>query len=262
MEPTVVIIVALFGLLVGSFLNVAIARLPEKDPEKRSLGGRSRCPKCGYTIAGFDNIPVISWLLLRGRCRNCGEPISARYPLVELLTAVLWAAVAAASDDWRTVVAGLVFMTILVPVTFIDIDHQIIPNRITYPGVLIGLALSIGLGPQARFFSHDRWWLEVLLSTILGSGFLLIAALIKPGGMGLGDVKLAAVEGAFLGAPVAVALFLGFLLGLVPSIYLLARHGAAARKAKIPFGPFLVGGALLGWFWGEQLLRAYLDIGH
>ena len=251
--------VAAFGLVVGSFLNVVIARLPAEEPADRSLGGRSRCPSCRHEIAAYDNIPLISWLILRGRCRSCKAAIPVRYPLVELTTALLWVGVALQSDSWRTVAPGIVFMTLLVPLTWIDLDHQILPNKLTYPGILGGMAMSIGLGPEPRFVSHDRWWLEVIIATVAAGGFLLTAALISPGGMGLGDVKLAAMMGAFLGAPVAVAMFCGFLLGIVPSVYLIARHGRAARKMKIPFGPFLAGGAVIGWFWGAAILDAYLQ---
>ena len=261
MAIIIVIFVTIFGLLIGSFLNVVIARLPAEDKADRSLNGRSRCPKCRATIAGYDNVPLFSWLVLRGKCRSCKASISPRYPLVELLTAVLWGGVALASDDWRTVAPGLVFMTLLVPLTFIDLDHRILPNKLTYPGTLIGLALSIALGPQERFHAHHLWWVEVLVATFAASGFLLIAALIRPGGMGLGDVKLAAMMGAFLGSGVAVAMMSGFLIALVPSLVLFAMHGAKARKMAIPFGPFLAIGSVIGWFWGAQLVDAYLRAG-
>lgn len=253
-----VVWIGLFGLLVGSFLNVVIARLPLEEPADRSIRGRSRCPGCRYEIGWYDNVPVVSWLVLRGRCRRCKRRIPGRYPLVELLTAVLWAAVAAAADSWLTVAPGLLFMTLLVPLTFIDLDHRILPNRLTYPGIVLGLATSIGCGAQPRFVQQGWWWVEVIVAMFAAGGFLLIAALVAPGGMGLGDVKLAAMMGAFLGAPVAVAMFAGFLLGMIPSIYLFARHGRKARKMGIPFGPFLAGGSLIGWFWGPALLDLYL----
>lgn len=261
MEPLVVALVALVGLVIGSFLNVVIVRLPLADPAERSLNGRSRCSRCGTPIAWYDNVPVLSWLVLRGRCRSCRERISMRYPLVEILTAALFAAVAAASDSWSTVVPGLMFMALLVPVVFIDIDVRRIPNVITYPGTLLGLAASIGFGPEPRFVSNEHWWVEVLVATVAGSGFLLVAALAYPGGMGMGDVKLAAMMGAFLGAPVSVALFGGFVIALIPSIALIVMHGSKARKMAIPFGPFLVAGAIGGWFWGAAILDWYLDVG-
>lgn len=258
MAAQIVVFVAAFGLVVGSFLNVVIARLPLENPEDRSLGGRSRCPSCRHVIAWHDNVPVLSWLILRGRCRHCSASIPARYPLVELLTASLWALVAAASADWRTVVPGLVLMSLLVPLTFIDLDHRLLPNRITYPGIVLGLALSIGLGPQPRFVSHDLWWVEVPASAVAAGGVLLLAALARPGGMGMGDVKLATLMGAFLGAPVSVAMFAGFAFALMPSIALLIRHGRRARTMYIPFGPFLAAGAAFGWLLGPAILDMYL----
>ena len=252
------VIAALCGLLVGSFLNVVIARLPADHPPDRSLGGRSRCPSCRNQIAAYDNVPVVSWILLRGRCRACSARIPAQYPLVELLTSVLWAAVAATSSSWQTLLPGIVLMTLLIPLTWIDMHHRILPNRLTYPGIVVGLAMSIGFGPQPRFISQHWWWLEVVISAAAASGFLLVAALIKPGGMGLGDVKLAAMMGAFLGAPVAVAMFASFILALLPSLALIVRHGMAARKLAIPFGPFLAAGTVVGWFWGAAILTAYL----
>ncbi len=256
----------LFGLIVGSFLNVVIVRMPEAENRYRVLNGRSKCPKCGELVRAWQNIPLVSWVVLRGKCRYCKEPIPLRYPLVELLTGVLFAAVAVAGNatvsnlgsSMHTVAPGMVFMSILVAVTFIDLDHKIIPNAITYPGVPIGVAMSIGLGPEPRFASQSHWWIEVLVATVAAAAFLLIAAIIQPGGMGLGDVKLAAVMGAFLGAPVAVAMFAGFIFGLIPSIFLIIRHGKKARKMAIPFGPFLAGGAVVGWFFGAQILDAYL----
>jgi leader peptidase (prepilin peptidase)/N-methyltransferase len=257
-NPEVVAFVALFGLLVGSFLNVVISRLQLVEPEDRDLGGRSRCPQCRAQIAWYDNIPLVSWVVLGAKCRHCKQRIPARYPLVEALTAVLWALVAAASPDWRTVAPGLVLMGLLVPLTFIDLDVRLLPNKLTYPGTVAGLALSIGLGPQHRFQSHHLWWLEVVLSALGAGGFLLAAALIRPGGMGLGDVKLATMMGAFLGAAVAPAMFAGFILALLPSIWLLLRHGRRARKMGIPFGPFLAAGTVLGWFFGHHVLALYL----
>ena len=215
--------------MIGSFLNVVIARLPEKDKEKQSLGGRSRCPKCGAHIRAGDNIPVLSWLILRGKCRDCKQPIAARYPLVEMLNCALWAAVAADAATTGRLVRGVVLMSLLVAITFIDIDHRIIPNRLTGPGTVVGLALSIAFAPQ-----H---WLEFTLSSLCAGAFLLVTALVYPAGMGGGAIKMAAVMGAFLGRAVVIGLFAGFVAGAVVSIFLLVRHGSAARKIKIPFGP-------------------------
>lgn len=171
---------------------------------------------------------------------------------MELLTAVMWACVAAQTDDVLDVVLGITFVTLLIPITFIDLDHRIIPNKISLPGIVIGLGIAIASHPH-------RWW-ELLLSAF-GAGFvLLVVALIKPGGMGMGDVKLVAMMGAFLGKGVIVAMFAGFLLALLPSLFLIARHGKKARKMAIPFGPFLAGGGVIGWFWGIQVLDWYTTL--
>lgn len=251
MEPAVIVAFAVFGLVVGSFLNVVIARLPDPDPDRRKLGGRSRCPSCGHQIAGYDNIPLISYLVLRGRCRSCRTRISPRYPAVELLTALLWAAVAAETDDWWRAVIGVVFMSLLVAITFIDLDHRIIPNVLSLPGTVAGLALGIASDPDRA--------VELVLSSLLPAVFLIVTILIKPGGMGMGDVKLALMMGAFLGRAVVPAMAVGFLLGAVVGLLLIARKGAQARKMKVPFGPFLAVGSVVAWFWGVPLLHAYLS---
>ncbi|MCW2925758.1 MAG: prepilin peptidase [Thermoleophilia bacterium] len=266
-EPTAVgvAIVALFGLLVGSFLNVVIVRRGHDDWEQRTgLNGRSACPKCGHEISWWENIPVLSWLALRGRCRGCRNPISWRYPLVELLTAGLWGAVGATAHGVPELVTGVVLLSVLVPVTFIDLQLQIIPDEVNYAAIWLGFACSLGFGPQDRFAAGAQWWwLEVLLASFGAAAFLLLPTLITRGrGMGAGDVKLVVALGAFLGAPVAVGLMAGFLVALVPSIVLIVVRGVAAgRKSKIPFGPFLAIGGAVGWFVGPQALDAYLRLG-
>jgi leader peptidase (prepilin peptidase)/N-methyltransferase len=256
--PTLLICTGIFGLLFGSFLNVVIVRLPAEDPADRSVNGRSRCPKCGAQIAGYDNIPVLSWLILRGKCRACGEPISARYPLVELLHCGLWGAVMAnAAHGTDTVPAavraaapGLLLMSLLVAITFIDLEHRIIPNRLSIPGTVVGLALGIVADPSR--------WLELLVSALAAGIFLFVTWFIYPKGMGMGDVKMALMMGAYLGTAVVIGLFAGFLLGAVIGVAMIAKNGAAARKNAIPFGPFLAMGTVLAWFWGQDLLDAYL----
>jgi len=256
--------VALFGLLVGSFLNVVIVRRGHVDwQERTSLDGRSGCPKCGHHISWYENIPLFSWIVLRGRCRGCKERISWRYPAVELLTALLWGAVAATSNDIATLVTGVVFLSVLIPITFIDLDLRIIPDEINYVAIYLGFACSLGFGPQDRFAAHEWWWLEVLLSSFGAAAFLLLPALLTQGkGMGMGDVKLAIALGAFLGAPVAPGMFVGFLIALIPSLVLIISRGMKrGRKSAIPFGPFLAMGGGVGWFFGSQLLDAYLNAG-
>jgi leader peptidase (prepilin peptidase)/N-methyltransferase len=257
-------IVGVFGLLIGSFLNVVIVRRGKLDwRERGSIGGRSACPRCGHHIRWYENVPVISWLALRGRCRGCGLPISWRYPVVELVTALLWALIAALASSVGDLVTGLVLVSVLVPVTFIDLDIQIIPDEINYLATFAGFACSLGFGPQPRFVAEEWWWVEVLAASMGAAAFLLLPTLVTRGrGMGMGDIKLAVALGAFLGAPVAVGLFAGFLLGLLPSIYLLASRGMqAGRKSKIPFGPFLAMGGVVGWCFGADLLDAYLQLG-
>ncbi|MCB0879126.1 MAG: prepilin peptidase [Thermoleophilia bacterium] len=267
LEPTIPFIVfaGLFGIVVGSFLNVVIVRRGHLDwRERGSLGGRSACPRCGHEIRWFENIPLLSWIALRGRCRGCGQPISWRYPAVELLTGLLWASVAATADAVPELVTGIVLLSVLVPVTFIDLQLRIIPDEVNYAAVWLGFACSLGFGPRDRFLAGPQWWwLEVLLAALGAGAFLLLPALLTRGrGMGVGDVKLVFALGAFLGAPVAVGLMAGFLVALVPSILLIAARGMReGRKSKIPFGPFLAIGGAIGWFVGPQVLDAYLRLG-
>ena len=255
----------LVGLCVGSFLNVVIVRRGHEDwQQRRSLDGRSACPKCGREIRWYENLPLVSWLALRGKCRGCGLPISWRYPAVELLTALLWAAVAWQAAGIPELVTGVLLVSVLVPVTFIDLQLRIIPDEVNYAAIWIGFACSLGFGPRPRFVAGaEWWWLEVLVASIGAASFLLLPTLLTRGkGMGAGDVKLVVALGAFLGAPVAVALMAGFVAALVPSLLIMAARGVSAgRKSKIPFGPFLSIGGIVGWFVGPEALDAYLRIG-
>jgi leader peptidase (prepilin peptidase) / N-methyltransferase len=235
------------GLALGSFLNVVAARVPRRTS---IVSPASACMECGTPIAWRDNIPLLSWALLRGRCRHCGTRISALYPGVELATALL---VAACVLDFglsgRMVVAAL-FCAVLVAVTATDLTHRIIPNRIVVPAAAVILVAQTALEPS------PQW----ALGALGASGFLFLAVLAYPAGMGMGDVKLALVMGAALGTTVPVALMLGMLSALVPSVILLARYGSAARKMGIPFGPFLALGSVVALFVGEQLLDGYLAL--
>ena len=239
------VVAGVLGLAVGSFLNVVIYRLPRKESLSKP---RSRCPGCGTQIAARDNIPVLSWLLLRGRCRHCGEPISARYPLVEALTAVLCVAVVIAEGADSDVWLGLAFVLLLIPVTFIDLDHRIIPNVLTGLGAVVALVLV------AVFQTDDL--VEHLIAAVAAGGFLLVAAIAYPAGMGMGDVKLAFVMGLFLGRAVGPAMFVALIAGSLVGIVVVRRHG---RKAGVPFGPFLALGGIVGLFAGDALVDAYLD---
>jgi leader peptidase (prepilin peptidase) / N-methyltransferase len=235
------------GLALGSFLNVVAARVPRRASIVRPA---SACMECGTPIAWRDNIPVVSWLLLRGRCRHCGTRISWLYPGVELTTALLVAAcVLAFGLSGRMVVAAL-FCAVLVAVTATDLTHRIIPNQIVLPAAAVILAAQTALEPSP----------EWALAALGAAGFLFLAVLAYPAGMGMGDVKLALVMGAALGKAVAVAMMLGMFAALVPSVVLLARHGSAARKMGIPFGPFLALGSVVALFAGEQILDAYFGL--
>jgi leader peptidase (prepilin peptidase)/N-methyltransferase len=244
----------LFGMAVGSFLNVCIYRLPRKVSLTRP---RSMCPGCRSKIAFYDNIPVLSYLLLRGRCRHCGSPISLRYPVVELVSGLF--AIAVLSRYGVTLEALFLYglISALLVVTFIDIDYQIIPDVITYPGIVIGFLMALIVG-------HLTWF-ESLLGILLGGGSLLLvawgySALTKREGMGGGDVKLLAMIGAFLGwQSVIFTIFAGSLIGTLAGATLAFRKGGG-RKLAIPFGPFLSLGALLFLFFGPQILDWYFGM--
>jgi leader peptidase (prepilin peptidase)/N-methyltransferase len=243
-----------FGLAVGSFLNVVIYRVPRKESVVRP---RSRCPGCGTQLAERDNIPVVSWLILRGNCRTCGEPISIRYPLVELLTGALFVAVALRFGlDW-VVPAYCVFFASLVAITFIDLEHYIIPNRVLYPTLFLATPLLVLAAAL-----QDQWGnLERALIGAAGAWlFFLVLHLISPRGMGFGDVRLSFLLGLFLGwldlRHVFLGVFLGFLLGSIVGLVLMAlrRRG---RKDHIPFGPFLAAGSVIAVLFGSTILGWY-----
>ena len=240
---------SLFGLLVGSFLNVVAARLPARVS---LVTPRSRCPHCGIEVRPQDNVPVLSWLWLRGSCRGCSQAISARYPLVEAGTAVLLAAVAAVhGTDTAALVLGGVLVLFLVPMALIDLDHQIIPNKLTAPAAVAAIGLGLALDPSGQP--------ERLIAGVAAGGVFLLAALARPGGMGMGDVKLAGVLGLFLGGAVAVALMVALVLGTIVGGIVIARVGAeAGRKTAVPFGPFLALGAVVGVLVGNEIMSAYL----
>jgi leader peptidase (prepilin peptidase)/N-methyltransferase len=238
----------LAGLLIGSFLTVVAHRVPRGESV---VGGRSLCPACGAQIAAYDNVPVFSWVALRGRARCCGERISSRYPLTELATGLLFGAVAIAfHDDLAELVLGLVFVAVLVAVTVTDLERRIIPNKILLAGAVAGLAIVAATDPGSLP--------ERALAALAASGLLFAAALAYPRGMGLGDVKLAAAMGLFLGRDIGPAMLIALLAGSLVGLTMIARHGAAARKRAIPFGPFLALGGVVALFAGEQLIDWYL----
>lgn len=235
------------ALALGSFLNVVAARLPEG----RSLvSPPSSCGGCGARIAWRDNVPVLSYLLLRGRCRSCSARFGPRYLAVELLTAVLVAACFLRFGLTADAFVAALFVSVLVVLSAIDFERRILPDKIVLPSFAVVLAAQVALHP-------DRT-VEWVAASLGASLFLFLALLAHPRGMGMGDVKLCLLLGAMLGWDVAVALMIGMLAALVPAFVLLARHGAAARKMGIPFGPFLAFGAVVALFAGGRLLDAYL----
>ena len=238
------------GMVFGSFAGVLADRIPRGESW---VGGRSRCDSCGAEIAAYDNVPVFSWLVLRGRCRHCGERISARYPLSELAMAVLFAATVAVlgTDDLPQLALGLIFCGTLVTVTLADLERRVIPNSVLLFAAAAAAAILLASDPAALP--------ERLLAGLGAGGFLLIAALAYPGGMGMGDVKLAAVMGLYLGAAVVPAMLVALVAGAVVGLAIMARHGAGERKRAIPFGPFLALGGVVGLLAGDELLNAYLD---
>ena len=235
------------ALALGSFLNVVAARVPLRRSIVRPP---SACMSCNEQIAWYDNVPVLSWILLRGRCRHCKAVIPWVYPAVEIATAALVAGCVLAFGVTLDALVASFFCAVLVVISAIDLEHKIIPNKIVVPAFVIVLAAQTLLHPS------PQW----ALAALGASGFLFVAALAYPAGMGMGDVKLALLLGAMLGRVVPVGLMLGMVLALIPSVYLLATHGAKARKMGFPFGPFLALGAILALFWGDQLLEAYLSL--
>ncbi len=235
------------GLAIGSFLNVIASRVPLR----RSVSdGRSACMSCSHEIAAYDNIPLFSWVLLRGRCRHCQALIPVRYPVVELVTALLVTASVLLFGLTAEAILASFFCVVLVALSAIDIEYRIVPNRIVIPSAAIVLVAQTILHPSP----------EWLLAALGASGFLFVAALVYPKGMGMGDVKLALLLGAMLGRSVTVGLMIGFLAALVPAAVLAVRHGSKARKIAIPFAPFLAFGAIVALFAGDTILEWYLEV--
>jgi leader peptidase (prepilin peptidase)/N-methyltransferase len=242
-------LLGVFGAAIGSFLNVVAYRMPRRES---LVFPRSRCSSCQALIAPYDNIPVVSWLLLRGRCRDCGAAISVRYPLIEALTACLFVAVGVKIGPEPELIPALVFTALMVAVAAIDLEHRIIPNRLLAPAAVAAVALWAVIAAAALP--------EYLLAGAAAGGAMLIVALVYPAGMGMGDVKLAAVMGLFLGKSVAPALFVGFAAGALVGVGIVAVRGAAARKQGVPFGPFLALGGIVGLLAGPQIIDWYLSV--
>jgi leader peptidase (prepilin peptidase)/N-methyltransferase len=245
----------LFGLLIGSFLNVVIWRLPRGES---IVSPPSHCPSCDAEIAPYDNIPIVSWIVLRGRCRHCGAGISIRYPLVEAASAGLWVAMALRFGATWELPAYLVLVSALLALSLIDFDTFLLPNKIVYP---LTVALVALLGLAAILDDHGADFVRALLGGLAAFGFFLVVHLIAPRGMGFGDVKLSFSLGVALGwiswGSVFVGLFLGFLLGAVVGVLLIATK-LRSRRDHVPFGPFLAAGTVLGILFGQALLDLYL----
>ena len=238
------------GLIAGSFISVVAYRVPRGES---IVGPRSRCPGCGAQIAAYDNIPLFSWCVLRGRARCCGTRISIRYPLVELGLGLLYAlTVIVLWDEPVEVALGLVFVTALAAITLTDLELRLIPNKILAVAAVAGISIAAVGDPSSLP--------ERAIAAIAAGGALFLAALAYPRGMGLGDVKLAAVMGLFLGRNVAPAILVALLAGSLVGLAMIAREGVEARKRAIPFGPFLALGAVVGLLAGNELVDWYLNV--
>jgi leader peptidase (prepilin peptidase)/N-methyltransferase len=241
--------VGVLGAIAGSFLNVVTYRLPRHES---LLTPASHCPRCGTPVKAYDNVPILSWLLLGGRCRSCSEPISPRYPLVEALTGALCIGAVLTHRSAAGIALGITLILLVVPAALIDLEYRIIPNRINALGAVLALVMGLALDPAGEP--------ERLIAGVAAGGFLLLAALAYPGGMGMGDVKLAAVMGLFLGKAVAPAILIALLAGVLVGGVVVARKGArAGRKTAVPFGPFLGLGAVAAVYAGGPLVDLYIN---
>jgi leader peptidase (prepilin peptidase)/N-methyltransferase len=251
--PHALLLVAcgLFGLAVGSFLNVVVWRVPRHESIVRP---GSHCPNCDTELGAIENVPVLSWVVLRGRCRHCGQRISARYPLVELLTAVLWVGLAQRFGSTWELPPYLALSAGLVALSLIDLDHFLLPNRVLYPTGFVMAALFV---VPAVVDGQGDDYLRAVLGGAAAFAVFFVIHVVSPRGMGFGDVRLSFVLGMALGwlswGQVYLGLFLGFLLGAVVGSLLIALK-LRTRKDHVPFGPFLAAGAMLAVYFGTQLL--------
>lgn len=246
----------LLGLIFGSFATVAAHRIPRRES---IVAGRSRCPSCGRTITAWENVPVLSYVILRGRCRGCGARISPRYPLIEIATGVLFAVAVWRFDVTVNAAVYAAFFWVLVVLTVIDLDHKLLPNRVVYP---TGIAGAVALSAAALTEGEPDRLTAAVIGALAFGGFFFVVAMIVPAGMGGGDVKLAFVLGMFLGyaggiGVVLVGMFLAFLIGGVSGLVVMLVTGGG-RKMQVPFGPFLALGTMVAIAVGEPIVDAYL----
>ncbi|PTX16995.1 MULTISPECIES: prepilin peptidase [Halanaerobium] len=237
------------GLVIGSFLNVVIYRLPTG---KSIIYPPSHCPNCGHKLSMLELIPVLSYIFLRGKCKNCKADISIRYPIIELLTGIIFIINYIYISDLIILAAGLVFSSLMIVLTMIDVDHQILPDQLTLGGLVVGLSFS--------FFRTDITFIYSLIGVLAAGGLLFLIAFLSKGGMGGGDIKMMAMVGSFTGPVIAVtAVFLGALIALMahlPGVI----SGKTGMKTKLPFGPFLAVASLILWFYSEELFAMYLSL--
>ena len=248
--PLVAFALTLLGLSIGSFAGVVAYR---SGRDESWATGRSHCDGCGVQVAAYDNIPVVSWVALGGRCRSCSAPIPRRYPLIELATGASFAAAyLVLRDDGAGYVAlGCLFVSFLAVITLTDLDRRIIPNRVVGFGAIAGIALVAVVDSGALP--------ERLIAAAAGGGFLLLVALAYPRGMGMGGVKLTAMMGIYLGSSIAPALLIGFGSGSLLGVALILRHGSEGRRMAVPFGPFLALGGVLGLLVGPAIVDWYTE---
>ena len=248
--PALAIPAFILGAILASFATVLAHRLPRGESWAT---GRSKCPECGATIRARDNVPILSWLVLRGRCRDCGRPISPRYPLAEVGLGMLFAAtwLILSDEEWWQVALGLVLCFVLITITLTDLERRIIPNKIVLGGSVVAVAL-VAIGDPDGLAEHGA-------AAAIAGGIMFLVALAYPRGMGMGDAKLVAMIGLFIGRAVAPATLIGFALGALVGVVLIARLGASARKQAIPFGPFLALGGVIGLWVGDDIVQWYLD---
>lgn len=246
----IAVVLLVVGLPLGSFFNVVAYRLPRGQTPWSPT--RSHCPACDAEIAARDNVPVLGWLLLHGKCRDCGAAISWRYPAFELANGMLFA-VAGLKFGWSApLLPALLLISTLVIVTNSDLDKRIVPNKV--------IVVSLVAGVFAQLLAYPDQWLTWTLSALIAFGLMFAVALAYPAGMGMGDVKLAAVLGLYLGRAVAPAMLIAFAVGTVAGLVVMARHGVTTgRKAALPFAPFMAIGGIVGLFWGESIVQWYLD---